>query len=243
MGGSWIVKLPSARFAGVPENEYSMMVLAKLIGMNVPPINLTDTNDVDNLPAGIGEIRGQAFAIKRFDRLEDGSPVHTEDFAQVFDVYPGDKYKKASSANIARVIAAESSENDIAEFIRRLTFNTLIGNADMHLKNWSLVYPGRRSARLSPAYDFVSTIPYIEDKKAALKYSRTKRFNEFTFDELKHLSARALLPEKIVLDTAKETVALFHEHWQKEKGNLPLYPNVVEAIDKHIGKVPVATSA
>jgi serine/threonine-protein kinase HipA len=241
MGGSWIVKLPSARFAGVPENEYSMMVLAKLVGMDVPPINLIDINDVGNLPAGIGEIQGQAFAIKRFDRLEDGSLAHIEDFAQVFDVYPRDKYKKANSANIAQVIAAESSENDIVEFIRRLTFNTLIGNADMHLKNWSLIYPDRRSARLSPAYDFVSTIPYIEDEKAALKYSRTKRFDEFSFDELKHLSARALLPEKIVTDIAKETVALFHEHWQKEKGNLPLYPNVVEAIDEHIGKVPVAT--
>jgi serine/threonine-protein kinase HipA len=240
MGGSWIVKLPSARFAGVPENEYSMMELARLVGMDVPSINLIDINDVDNLPAGIGEMQGQAFAIKRFDRLEDGSPVHIEDFAQVFDVYPKDKYKKASLANIARVIGAESGENDIAEFIRRLVFNTLIGNADMHFKNWSLIYPDRRSARLSPAYDFVSTIPYIEDEKAALKYSRTKRFDEFTFDELKHLSARALIPEKIVLDTAIETVALFHEHWQKEKVNLPLYSNVIEAIDKHIAKVPIS---
>jgi len=143
-------------------------------------------------------MQGQAFAIKRFDRLEDGSPVQIEDFAQVFDVYPNDKYKKANAANIAQVIAAESDEKDIAEFIRRLVFNTLIGNADMHLKNWSLIYPDRRSARLSPAYDFVSTIPYIEDEKAALKYSRTKRFDEFTFDELKHLSAKAMLPEKIV---------------------------------------------
>jgi serine/threonine-protein kinase HipA len=240
IGGSWIVKLPSARFAGVPENEYSMMELARLVGMDVPSINLIDINDVDNLPAGIGEMQGQAFAIKRFDRLEDGSPVHIEDFAQVFDVYPKDKYKKASLANIARVIGAESGENDIAEFIRRLVFNTLIGNADMHLKNWSLIYPDRRSTRLSPAYDFVSTIPYIEDGKAALKYSRTKRFDEFTFDELKHLSARALIPEKIVLDTAIETVALFHEHWQKEKVNLPLYSNVIEAIDEHIAKVPIS---
>jgi len=113
----------------------------------------------------------------------------------------------------------------------------------MHLKNWSLIYPDKRHAKLSPAYDFVSTIPYIEDEKAALKYSRTRRFDELTFDELKHLAARALLPEKIVLDTAIETVALFHEHWQKEKTNLPLYSNVIGAIDKHIDKVPIATSA
>lgn len=243
MGGSWIVKLPSARFAGVPENEYSMMELARLVGIDIPSINLIDVKDIENLPAGIGEMQGQAFAIKRFDRLEDGTPVHIEDFAQVFDVYPKDKYKKASSANIAQVIGAESDEKDISEFIRRLVFNTLIGNADMHLKNWSLIYPDKRSTTLSPAYDFVSTIPYIEDEKAALNFSRTKRFDEFTFDELKHLAARALLPEKVVLDTAIETIALFNEHWQKEKTNLPLYSNVIEAIDKHINKVPIATKA
>jgi len=243
MGGSWIVKLPSTRFAGVPENEYSMMELARLVGMDVPSINLIDVKDVENLPSGIGELQGQAFAIKRFDRLEDGDPVHIEDFAQVFDVYPKEKYKKASAANIAQVIGAESDEKDISEFIRRLVFNTLIGNADMHLKNWSLIYLDRRNATLSPAYDFVSTIPYIEDEKAALNFSRTKRFDEFTFDELKHLAARALLPEKVVLDTAIETIALFHEHWQKEKTNLPLHSNVIEAIDKHIDKVPITTKA
>ena len=243
IGGSWIVKLPSARFAGVPENEYSMMELARLVGMDIPSINLIDVKDVGNLPAGIGEIQGQAFVIKRFDRLENGNPVHIEDFAQVFDVYPRDKYKKASAANIAQVIGAESDEKDISEFIRRLVFNVLISNADMHLKNWSLIYPDKRSAKLSPAYDFVSTVAYIEDKKAALKFSRTKRFDEFTFDELKHLASRALLPEKTVLDIAMETVALFHEHWQKEKLNLPLYPNVIEAIDKHLDQVPMATKS
>ena len=74
-----------------------------------------------------------------------------------------------------------------------------------------------------------------------LNFSRTKRFDEFTFDELKHLAARAQLPEKVVLDTAIETIALFHEHWQKEKTNLPLHSNVIEAIDKHIDKVPISS--
>lgn len=240
IGGSWIVKLPSTKFAGVPENEYSMMSLARLIGIDVPSIDLVKVNDISKLPAGISKIQGEkAFVIKRFDRRDDGSPVHVEDFAQVFDLYPGDKYRKARSSTIAKVIAAESCTEDIVEFIRRLTFNTLIGNADMHLKNWSLIYPDRRNARLSPAYDFVSTVAYIEDEQAALRYSNSKRFDEFSVDELKHLCAKALIPEKIVLDTAKETIELFQEHWQKEKSNLPLYPNVAKAIDKQIKKVPI----
>jgi len=67
-------------------------------------------------------LEGQAIAVERFDRLSDGSAVHIEDFAQVFGVYPDDKYEKASQRNIAKVIASECAEADIAEFIRRVTF-------------------------------------------------------------------------------------------------------------------------
>lgn len=240
IGGSWIIKLPSSQYEGVPENEYSMMTLARQIGMDVPPVELVNVADIKNLPEGLGNIaKKSALAIERFDRLSDGSAVHIEDFAQIFGLYPADKYDKASSMNIAAVIAAESDENDIAEFIRRLTFNTLIGNADMHVKNWSMIYPDRRNAVLAPAYDFVSTIAYIPDKKAGLKYSRTKRFDQYSEDELSHLAARARLPESLVLETARETTALFHQHWQKEKNNLPMYRDVVEAIDKHLTTIPL----
>ena len=240
VGGSWIVKLPSREFAGVPENEFSMMTLARLIGIDVPAIQLVDIDAIRNLPEGLGTLKGQALAIARFDRLSDGSAVHIEDFAQIFGVYPEDKYKNASARRIAKVIGAEGSEADIAEFVRRLTFNTLIGNADMHLKNWSLIYPDRRHAALAPAYDFVSTIAFIPDRKAALKFSRTKRFDEYSEDELTHLAAKALLPEKLVLDTARETVALFHEQWQAEKANLPLAADVIKAIGGHLKTIPIA---
>lgn len=239
VGGSWIVKLPSRQFEGVPENEFAMMDLARRAGINVPQIQLIDVDAIGNLPEGIGKIGGKAFVIERFDRAP-GAPIHIEDFAQVFGVYPHSKYKKASHRNIAEVLAAETGEADIAEFIRRLTFNTLIGNADMHLKNWSLIYPDQISARLAPAYDFVSTIPYIADNEVALKFSRTKRFDEFTLDELSHLAAKARLPEKAVLETAKETVARFQQAWAAEKKNLPQPKAVTEAIDDHLKKLPIA---
>ena len=240
VGGSWIVKLPSREFAGVPENEFSMMTLARLVGMDVPTVQLVDVDAIKNLPTGIGNLEGQALAIERFDRSQGGHAVHMEDFAQVFGVYPEDKYKKASARNIARVIAAEGSEVDTVEFVRRLTFNTLIGNADMHLKNWSMIYPDRRSAALAPAYDFVSTIPYMPDSSAALNFSRTKRFDEFSEDELSHLAAKALMPERLVLETARETVASFHQHWRAEKANLPLSAAVVQAIEGHLKTIPIA---
>ena len=241
VGGSWIVKLPSRSFAGVPENEYSMMALASLVGIDVPAVDLVDVAAIENLPEGIGEISGQAFVIERFDRLDDGTPVHIEDFAQIFGVYPADKYDKANYANIGSVVAAESSDTDIAEFIRRLTFNMLIGNSDMHLKNWSMRYLNRQSAALSPAYDFVATIAYLPDEKAALNISRTKRYGEFTEDELAHLANRSKIPETLVLDTARETVELFHKYWNSEKSNLPLHAKVIATIEEHIKKVPLAS--
>jgi serine/threonine-protein kinase HipA len=190
------------------------LTLARMIGINVPAIDLVDVKAIGNLPSGVDRLGDKAFVIERFDRRDDGSPVHVEDFAQVYGVYPEDKSRKANFRNIASVIATESDHADVAEFVRRLTFNTLIGNADMHLKNWSLTYPDQRRARLSPAYDFVSTIPYIPGDQAAL-------------------------PRKLVMDTARETVELFMERWRKEKAHLPMGVDVVEAVDRHLETLPI----
>lgn len=239
LGGSWIVKLPSSSFDGVPENEFSMMTLARLVGIDVPVMKLVNVQSIENLPKGISNLGSQAFAIERFDRLSDGSSVHVEDFAQVFGIYPAGKYGKASMRNIADVIAIEGKDADVTEFIRRLTFNTLIGNADMHLKNWSMIYPDRRRAAIAPAYDFVATIAYLPDDSAALKFSRTRRFSGFSVDELSHLAAKARLSEKLVLDTAQETVDLFQQVWRTEKTHLPLADNVVKAIEGHLETIPI----
>ena len=240
-GGSWIVKLPSSRFEHVPENEFSMMELARKIGMDVPETSLIDIQDIENIPTGIEKFRNQAFLIKRFDRNDRGTSVHIEDFAQIFGVRPVDKYKKATMHRIAQVIGIEGQESDIEEFIRRLVFNALIGNADMHLKNWSLIYKDPQMPSISPAYDFISTIPYIKDNSMALKVSKSSRFDAFSMDELSHLAAKARLPEKLVLDTASETVERFHDVWRKEKTNLALTNDVIDAIDEHIKKLPIVS--
>jgi serine/threonine-protein kinase HipA len=98
VGGSWIVKLPSAHHAGLPRTEYSMMTLASKLGMNVPRIKLVDIRD---LPQGLGPLREhQGIAVEHFDHYPDGTRVHMEDFAQVFDLYPANKYRKASRTQI-----------------------------------------------------------------------------------------------------------------------------------------------
>lgn len=238
-GGHWIVKLPSMQFPGMPENEFSMMAIARLMGMDVPETQLLDLDAIEGLPTGIGEIEGQAYAIRRFDRSPDG-PVHIEDFAQVFGLFPDEKYEHRTYRSIAKVIGIEAGEEGAKEFIRRLVFNTLIGNADMHLKNWSLIYPDGRHAAVAPAYDLLSTVPYIpDDETAALRYSRTKKMTEFSKDELAHLASKALLPEKLVMDAARETMDRFEEVWTTEKSHLPLDRKVIAAVEGHRERVPI----
>lgn len=239
IGGQWIVKLPADRFEGVPENEFSFMTIARQIGIDVPEIELIDLDSIDGLPDGLGRLRGEkAFAIRRFDRSDDG-PVHVEDFAQVFGRHPHQKYERASYRNIATVLGIETTQEDVAEFIRRLVYSTLIGNDDMHLKNWSLIYYDRKTPSIAPAYDLLATIPYLPSKTAALKYATTNVMAELTLKELAVLASRARLPEKLVLDTAKETVAAFQAVWAKEKTNLALSEDVITAVDAHLATLPL----
>ena len=189
----------------------------------------------------VGEANGlhgeKAFVIRRFDRSEDG-PIHIEDFAQISVRYPHQKYEGLSYRNIATVLGIETSLSDVAEFIRRLVYSTLIGNDDMHLKNWSLIYYDRRNASLSPAYDLLSTIPYTQGKKAALKYARTKVMADVGLAELAYLADKAKLPEKLVLDTARQTVSDFLEVWAAEKHNLEITADVIDAVEFPVPAIP-----
>lgn len=239
VGGSWIIKLPSMRFETVPENEYAMMELARTIGIDVPEVRLIPIQRIAGLPDDIASMEGNVLAVKRFDRTESGDPVHIEDFAQVFGLYPEKKYERASYRNIAEVLWAETGTDGVAEFIRRLVFNVLIGNADMHLKNWSLIYPDRRQAVLAPGYDFVSTIAYLPDTNMALRLGRSKAMTDLSLDQLSYLAAKAKLPEKLVLDAGRETVERFWDAWKNGQAVDVVSPKAAKPINTLIGRIPL----
>ncbi len=237
-GGSWIAKLPSATYSSVPENEYSMMMLASRIGIDVPEIQLLPTEAVTGLPRGVESVGPNIFAIKRFDRTKPGRRVHIEDFAQIFGRYPDQKYGHASYRNIAEVVAAETSSDDVVELVRRLVFNILIGNADMHLKNWSVIYPDDRHAALAPAYDFVSTIPYLPDDTLALSLVGTKSFAETDVARFRRFADKSRLPKALVVDTLETTVRSFREAWSSSE-DLPLEAKARRAIEDHLTRLPI----
>ena len=214
MGGSWIVKLPSTQFPAVPENEFVMLELARAVGISVPPNRLVPVEEIKGLPRDTGRLAGNALAVQRFDRGPDGQRIHMEDFAQVFGLFPDDKYDSRSYANIAAVLWAETGEEGTYAFLRRLVFSVLIGNGDMHLKNWSLLYPDGRTPVLSPAYDFVATVPYIPDEKLGLTFGDSRSLAGITKDQVRRFADTARLPTNplwgIVCDTVERTVAAWN---------------------------------
>ena len=231
-GGDWIVKLPSARHPDVPEAEFAAMKLAAKIGIDVPEIDLVPLDQIEGIPEGITRYGESAFAIRRFDRGEEG-PVHTEDFAQVFGVFADDKYENASYRQILSVPAIETDEQSVVELVRRLTYSVRSGNGDMHLKNWSLIYPDRRNALLAPAYDLLSTLAYIPGDDAALKFHSSREWASYTYDELEAIADKARLPAKLITATAKDVVAQFDDAWSNESGHLPFPDDVRSAIERH----------
>jgi serine/threonine-protein kinase HipA len=124
------------------------------------------------------------------------------------------------------------------EFLRRLVFNALIGNADMHLKNWSLIYPDRRRAALAPAYDFVSTVAYLPNDSLALTLVDSKQFSSITTEQFERFAAKARLPTKLTLDTVQQTLAHFADVWRSNGPDF-VEPRVREAIDRHLDSVPI----
>ncbi|MET3528567.1 type II toxin-antitoxin system HipA family toxin [Phenylobacterium koreense] len=240
VGGDWIVKLPSTRFAGVSENEFSMMSLAAAIGIEVPAVRLLSLEEIARLPDDIGRLQGLAYAVERFDRPAGGVRVHVEDFAQVFGVFPETKYQRASYRNIGQVLWRETGETGYAEFVRRLVFSALIGNADMHLKNWSLIYRDGRTPSLAPAYDFVSTLAYLPDDNAALKVARSKAWTDFGEDELAALADGSGAPRRLTQKIARETVSAFRQTWAGRQAHLPISDDVRAAVLSQLDRVPLA---
>lgn len=175
--GDWIVKMPDAGYPELPANEYAMMTLAGQCGIEVPEVRLWHREELPPLPEPAWP-QGQewAYAVRRFDR-DAQRRIHIEDLAQVRGFYPEQKHK-GSFTTVAALIYRDHDEASYLEFVRRLFFSWAIGNGDLHLKNLSLIYRDPRRPVLSPAYDLVSTAPYLDSDDLGLKLVRSRRFDD-----------------------------------------------------------------
>lgn len=234
--GHFIAKFPSLIYPALSENEFAMLALAEAIGMDVPQRELVSDTEFSGIPAEFsGLAKGKVLLVKRFDRGPGDARIHIEDMTQVFGLYPGDKYKGASSQNVATAISRAVSLDAAIEFVRRLAFSAMVGNGDMHLKNWSLIYPGDGTkAALAPVYDFVSTVPYIPNDAMALTIAGEKQFGRLTIEQWRRFARKAALPEGAVVDAVEETSQAMRDAWKTLPERDVVPEEVLQRIDAHM---------
>lgn len=224
------------QFPNVPENEFFMMQFAAKLGLDVPEVKLVDLNQVEGLPDDLPYFSGKrGLAIKRFDRTPKGR-VHFEDFAQIYGVYPRKKYEGVSYNNIANTIHQTMDQADLSEFIKRLIFSVMIGNGDMHLKNWAVIYKDGITPSLAPGYDFLSTMIYMPNDKLGLTLGKNKVMQGVSLNDFEYMVKKFKLPANVI-ETAKAFYEQFLDLWPAEKKNLNIASELFEALERHISSI------
>ena len=145
-GGTYIMKPQHPQYPELPENEDLSMRLAAKAGIEVPFHGLIYCTDGT-----------RTYFIKRFDRLPRGKKLAVEDFSQLTDQTRETKYS-SSMERVAETVERFCTFPAVAKpaLFRRMLVAFLIGNEDMHLKNFSVLTDAGVTA-LSPAYDMVNT--------------------------------------------------------------------------------------
>lgn len=233
--GDWIIKTPSTIHQHVPVNEFTCMLLAKAIGVDVPDVRLVELHKLDGLPNIKIPNEPFAYAIRRFDRLEKGR-IHTEDFSQVTFTEATQKYEKHSYEDIGRLLYryGYAGQKDAIQMSLRLLANILLANGDAHKKNWSLIYPDGVNAHLSPAYDIVSTKVYMPDEiEFALSLGRTKHWYEVTLGHFKHWAQTADIPHSVIKYNLSIAMCKARELWPKMLAESPMYESHKDVLRQH----------
>ena len=141
--GNYILKPPSLSYPEMPENEDLTMHLATLCGLQVAAHSLIRLQS--------GEL---AYITKRMDRAVGGGKFHQIDMMQITESY--DKYR-SSVEKVGKAVRTYSSNTqlDLLRLFEGVVFSFLIGNNDMHLKNYSLLLKEGRW-ELTPFYDLLN---------------------------------------------------------------------------------------
>ena len=172
--GNYILKPQNADFPQMPENEHLSMKLAELFKIDIVPVNL--------IRLASGEL---CFITKRIDRNPDGSKNHMIDFLQILEI--ADKYM--GTMEILGKTIGDLSVNSLFDklrFFESAVFNYIIGNNDMHLKNYSM-FLSETGWVLAPFYDLINVkliLPNDQEDMALLLGGKKSNFKKGYFDQL-----------------------------------------------------------
>lgn len=212
----YILKPQVAEFKALPESEQLIMSMADMAGISTVPHALIKGNT------------GLAYITKRVDRHLKGNQLEMlamEDFCQLDQRLTEDKYK-GSYERCAKIIKQYSSRVgiDITEFFIRLAFCFIVGNSDMHLKNFSLIETAEGSGEyvLSPAYDLLPVNAIIPADKEQFALAMNGRKANIRKSDFLKLAENC----DITLSTAKKLIQSVVRHspkWMEmcDKSQLP----------------------
>lgn len=150
LGGQYIFKPPSNQFQKILENEHVTMRIAEAFGIRVVPSSLIKLAS-----------RELSYITKRIDRTNSGEKIHMLDMFQITEAF--DKYK-SSMEKVGKALDSYSNNTllDKILFFELAVFNFLIGNNDMHLKNFSMI-ESTSGWILAPAYDLLNVAIILQD--------------------------------------------------------------------------------
>ncbi len=201
----YILKPQVAEFKALPESEQLIMSMADMAGISTVPHALIKGNT------------GLAYITKRIDRHLKGNQLEMlamEDFCQLDQRLTEDKYK-GSYERCAKIIKQYSSRVgiDITEFFIRLAFCFIVGNSDMHLKNFSLIETAEGSGEyvLSPAYDLLPVNAIIPADKEQFALAMNGRKANIRKSDFLKLAENC----DITLSTAKKLIQSVVRHRPK----------------------------
>lgn len=243
-GGDWILKLPDLRFPEVPANECATMRWAAACGIETPELELITLSQISGLPThNVPRTETRALAVRRFDRPATEQRVHMEDFAQILDLFPQEKYAKYNYETIARLTLSLTGEVGLADLIRRLVFLLASGNGDAHHKNWSLLYPDGLHPVLSPAYDQVATVLYLPNDGLALNLGRSKRWEDMRLDTFRRLARKIDMDEPRLVEWTQHAVADIRQAWRDHAPDFGYSAEALAHLTTHMARVPVLSAA
>jgi serine/threonine-protein kinase HipA len=194
--GRYILKPQTDAYRALPELEDLTMHLAEAVKISVVPHSLIRFED--------GEM---AYITRRIDRPKDGTKVAMEDMCQLTERLTEYKYR-GSYEQIAKAINKFSSapKLDLVNFWELVTFSWITGNADMHLKNFSLYRLPTGDYTLTPAYDLLSTTLVMPEDSEEMALTLNGKKRKITKDDLVKAVTASGIDLKIIDNMAKKLV-------------------------------------
>lgn len=186
--GNFILKPPTNQFPDMSVVEDVTMHMAELVGLETARHGLIQLKS--------GEL---AYVTKRFDRPKKGKKIAVEDFCQLSELLTESKYD-TSTEKAGKIILKYSSQPglDAVTFFDLNLFCFLTGNADMHLKNFSLMRNEAEEMILSPAYDLLSTRLLMVDDKEEMALTVNGKKARIKLEDFIALGKNLQIPVKAI---------------------------------------------